>query len=319
MAFLRRKADAPTAAANKPRLGRQILKCWQLYVMLLIPLALLFIFSYWPMYGLQLAFRDFRPRLGIWGSPWIGLDNFRHFLSSHSFLRVMGNTLTISLSTLIIGFPIPILLALGLNELRSKKYKQVIQTTTFFPYFVSVVVMVGIMWQLLDVRIGPVNALLRAIGGEDAVINFRASPDWVVPLYVISSIWQNAGFTAIIFLASLASISPELQEAAIIDGASKVQKIWHVNLPAIKNTAVIMFILSLSNVVGVGFEKVFAMQNMANQSTANVLSTYIYQMGIGGGDFSFATAVGLFNTLITFTLVFSANAISRRVNEASLW
>ena len=301
------------------RFKRQSAKYWQLYVLLLVPLGLLLLFSYWPMYGLQLAFKDFYPRRGIWGSPWVGLTNFKNFLSSFQFAKVMRNTLTISTTTLIIGFPMPILLALGLNELASKKYKKVVQSATFFPYFVSIIVLIGLMWQLLDVRIGPINALLRAIGGESAVTNFRASPNWVVPLYVITSIWQNTGYSAVVYLAALSGISIELQEAAIIDGASKVQKIWHINLPGIKNTAVVLFILSLSNIVGVGFEKVFAMQNPTNRAMADVLSTYIYSMGVTSGDFAYATAVGLFNSLITFALVFTSNAISRKVNETSLW
>lgn len=302
---------------------RQILcrmkKCWQLYVFLLIPLVYIVIFNYLPMYGAVIAFKKYTYTGGIWDSPWVGLDNFKRFFSSYYFPRIMGNTIGLSLYNLIAGFPFPILLALSLNYIGNRTYKKMVQMVTYSPYFISTVVMVGMIMQFLDVRIGVVNHLVRALGGE--AVNFMGVPEYFKSIYVWSGIWQTCGYGAIIYISALANVPTELHEAAVIDGANKLRRMWHIDLPSILPTAAIMLILSFGNIMSVGFEKVYLMQNPLNLRTSEVINTYIYNAGISGGaaNYSYATAIGLFQSVISFAMLMMVNHISKRLNETSLW
>ncbi|MDR1600792.1 MAG: ABC transporter permease subunit [Oscillospiraceae bacterium] len=272
------------------------------------------------MSGLQIAFKKFSPRLGIWGSPWVGFGNFTKFFSSYMFSRVLGNTLTISLYSLVAGFPTPILLALMLNSMLNQRYKRFIQTITYIPHFISVVVMVGILLQMLNPRIGVAAIGFRKLFGREMTDLF-AQPNAFANLYVWSGIWQGIGWGSIIYIAALSSIDPELHEAAQIDGASRVGRIWHIDLPGLMPTAIILLILNTGSIMNVGFEKVFLMMNDLNVRSSEVISTYVYKVGLAANrvDYSFATAIGVFNSVVNFLLIVSVNAISRRVSETSLW
>jgi len=270
-----------------------------------------------PMYGLQLAFMDFNPVTGFAGSEWVGFANFQKFFSSYNFRRLISNTLGLSVYQLIAGFPIPILLAIGLNELRNQRLKQTVQMVTYAPHFISMVVMVSIMIQVFSPHNGFVNNIIVAMGGE--AINFMGKPEYFKSLYVWTNIWQNMGYGAIVYLAALSSIDPQLQEAAIIDGASKIQRIWHIDLPGITPTIITLLILNCGRIMSVGFEKAFLMQNSMNISSSEIISTYVYKIGLQQGDFSYSTTVNLFNSVINFILILSVNKIANKVNDSGLW
>ncbi|RAP77216.1 ABC transporter permease [Paenibacillus montanisoli] len=290
---------------------------YDLYLFILPVLVYFAIFHYIPMYGVQLAFRDYNPIDGILGSKWVGLEYFERFFNSAYFWTIIKNTVVISLYSLLIGFPAPLILALLLNQLPSQKYKRFIQTVTYAPHFISVVVIVGILMVFLSPSTGIVNTMITFFGGEP--INFMAKPKLFSTLYVFSDIWQTAGWGAIIYLAALAAISPELHEAAMIDGATKLQRIRHIDIPGIMPTVIILLILSLGGVMSLGFEKVYLMQNQLNVSSSEIIATYVYKVGLQNGDFSFSTAVGLFNTVINFVLLVIVNRFAKRVSEHSLW
>jgi len=298
---------------------RQIRLDWQLYLIILLPLTWLMIFQYAPMYGLQLAFKDFRIYDGIWGSPWVGMKHFIKFFNSHQFIRVLSNTILISLYELIAGFPIPIILALALNATLRNRFKQVVQFITYMPYFISTVVMVGIIMQFLNPRIGVVNLALGLFGVEP--INFMGEPAMFKSIYVWSGIWQTAGWGTIIYLAALSGISPEIHEAATMDGATRLQRIWHVDIPGILPTIVILLILNVGTIMGIGFEKIFLMQNPLNISSSEVISTYVYSVSLASAapDYSYATAIGFFNSAVNLILLATVNHIAKRVGETSLW
>jgi ABC-type polysaccharide transport system, permease component len=290
---------------------------WQLYLFLLPALVYFAVFRYAPMVGLQIAFKDYAASLGFWGSPWVGLEHFRRFFSSAEFLRLLSNTIVLSLYQLAVMFPLPILLALMINQLKSQRFRRVVQTVIYAPHFISTVTLVGILFVFLSPRNGMVNSLIVALGGKS--IFFLGDPLWFRHLYVISSAWQDAGWGTIVYLAALTSISPELHEAAIIDGASKLQRIKHIDLPGIMPTAVIMLILNLGNLMSIGFEKSFLMQTSLNISRSEIISTYVYKVGLLGAQFSFATAVGLFNSAINLVLILTVNKITKRLGEVSLF
>lgn len=307
-------------AVRRSDLPRRIKKNWRLYLFLLVPVAYLLIFSYVPMAGLQLAFKKFNAADGIWGSPWVGMEQFRKFFSSYQFERVLKNTLTLSLYGLIAGFPFPILLALILNSLRSNRYRKAAQTITYLPYFISTVVLVGILAQVLNPRVGLVANITMALsGGEPA--NLMASPDAFPHLYVWSGVWQSMGYNSIIYIAALAGVDPNLHEAAQIDGANRFQRVLHIDFPAILPTATILLILNAGQLMNVGFEKVYLMQNSMNQSASEVISTYVYKVGLAASvtDFSYATAIGLFNSVINMVLIVLVNFVSKRLNGNSLF
>lgn len=294
-----------------------ILVNWDLYL-LLIPVVLYFaLFHYWPMYGVQIAFKDFIAVKGIDGSAWVGLKHFTRFFHSFYFGRLIRNTLGVSLYQLVVGFPVPILLALLLNEVRQNRLRKFVQTVTYAPHFLSSIVLVGMMLAFLSPKNGILNQLIVLFGGEP--ISFLTDPLWFKTLYVLSDIWQNAGWASIIYIAALAGIDPQLYEAAKIDGAGKWQIMKSISLRGILATIVIMFILQAGQVMSVGFEKVFLMQNNLNLESSEVISTYVYKNGLVGAQYSYATAIGLFNSLINFTMLLVFNGLSKKIGETSLW
>jgi putative aldouronate transport system permease protein len=302
------------ALASKKR--KRILRHWQLYLLLIPPLLWVGVFRYAPMYGLQIAFKDYMMRLGFWASKWVGFKHFEMFTSSYYFPRLIGNTIGISLYQITAGFFPPIILAITLNECRLAFVKKTVQMITYAPYFLSTVVVVGILTQVLSTS-GVVNSIIVFLGGER--ITFMGEAGLFKSIYVLSGIWQSTGYNSIIYLAALAAINPELQEAAIIDGSNIWQRIWHVDLPGIMPTAVILLIVSTAGLLNVGFEKVYLMQNPLNMSASDVVSTYTYRMGLVDMNYSLATAVGLFQSVISFVFMLTVNQIAKKISDVSLW
>ena len=296
---------------------RRMQRQWQLYLFLLLPVACVVIFNYVPMYGIVLAFKNYRPNKGILGSPWVGMKYFNQFFNSPSFLLLLKNTLILSLYSLLASLPVPILLALCLNEVRIPWFKKTVQMVTYAPYFISTVVMVGMLIQLMNIRSGFFNHLIQIFGGTP--VDFMAIPSLFRTIYVFSGVWQGMGYSAVIYIAALSNVDPQLYEAAIIDGANRLQKIIHIDIPAILPTIVLMLIMSLGNVMSIGAEKVYLMQNNLNLSTSEIISTYVYKIGLINGQFSLSTAVGLFNSVINFVLIVIVNTIARRLGDTSLW
>lgn len=296
------------------------IKHWQLYLFLVMPIVLVFIFNYIPMAGIQLAFKKYNMNLGIMGSPWIGFDNFKKFFRNYQFWRLLKNTLTLSLYGMLAGFPIPIMLALLLNSMNNLKYKKFIQTVTYMPHFISTVVMVGLIIQVFNPRIGLYGIIYSAVTGNNAP-DVLGSASAFPHIYVLSGVWQSMGWNSIIYMAALAGVDAELHEAAQMDGASKFQRILHIDLPSILPTAIMLLILNAGSIMNIGFEKAFLMQNNLNLRSSEVISTYVYKMGLESatGDYGYATAIGLFNSVINFILIVSVNAVSKKVTEQSLW
>lgn len=292
-------------------------KNWQFWALIALPVIYLIIFNYIPMGGIILAFKRFSPRKGIFGSDFVGLMYFRQFLGAPSSLRIIRNTLRLGVYSLLVGFPIPILLALAINEVKHQRLKKFVQIVTYAPYFISLVVLVGIMMRIMDLRTGILNHLIVALGGKP--VNFFGSKDIFPHLYVWSGVWQISGYASIIYIAALSGVNPELQEASIIDGASRVQRIWNVDLPAIRPTIVMMLIFNVGQIMNIGFEKAYLMKNSVNQANAEIISTFVYEIGLKNGDFSFSTAVGLFNSVISLLLFVFVNEISKRLTETSVW
>ena len=314
----------------RARMTREICANWQLYLLVLPGVVFLLLFRYWPMLGIQIAFKDFKPIKGIWRSPWAAergqinvLKHFARFLNSAYSLRIIGNTLAVSIYSLLAEFPCCILLALMMNELRSERFKKTVQFVTYAPHFISTIVLVGIMQQLFAYPSalmrtgGVVNTLLQALGGS--AVPFMTSETAFRHMYVWSGVWQNVGWGSIIYMATLSGVDPQQYEAALLDGANKLQRVWYITLPALIPTAVTLFILNLGSLMSVGFEKAFAMQNDLNRTTAQVLSTYVYTQGLVDNNYSFATAVDLFNSVINLIAVVTVNYIGRKVADVSLW
>ncbi|ACQ81568.1 binding-protein-dependent transport systems inner membrane component [Beutenbergia cavernae DSM 12333] len=289
---------------------------WQLYSLLILPVLFFVIFRYLPMAGNVIAFRRFRPGGSIFGEEWVGLYYVQMFIQDPTFWNVFRNTLILGALSLVIIFPLPIALALMLNELRSRTFKRSIQTISYLPHFMSVVIVAGLVFQLTAAR-GTINQIVTALGG-DAIL-FMQQAEWFRSIYVGSEIWQTVGWGTILYLAALTTIDPQLYEAARIDGAGRWRQTWHVTLPGIRPTIVVLLILNIGTFMAVGFEKVLLLYNPLLYPTADVISTYLYRVGIISSNFSYATAIGLFEALIGLTLILSANAISRRVVGASLW
>jgi len=310
-------ANTGMVRARRSRLATRIRTNAALYLFLCPAAAYVLIFNFAPLYGIQIAFKDFSPYLGIWDSPWAGLHHFVTFLRSPQLWTLLRNTTAISAYSLIAGFPIPILLALTVNYIGPRAIRKLTQTITYIPHFISTVVMVGMMLVLLSPRNGVVNLIINALGGES--INFFGSAALFRHLYVWSNVWQHAGFSAVIYIASLSSVSPELYEAAIVDGATKAQRVIHIDLPTLLPTAVVLLILNAGNIMNVGFEKVFLMQNALNLEVSEVISTYVYAAGLQYFRFSYATAIGLFNNVINFVVLIVVNRLARKLTENSLW
>lgn len=287
-----------------------------IYLMLLPVLIYYAVFHYGPMYGAQIAFRDFNPSRGITGSQWIGMENFQEFFNGIYFWRLIRNTVTISLLDVILGFPAPILLALMLNEVTSEKFKRFVQTMSYLPYFISVVVVVGLMIDFFA-RDGLVNGIL-GLEGPDR-IGFLSNPNYYWALYVGSGIWQTFGYGSIIYLAAISGIDPQLYDAAKVDGAGRFRQLLNITLPGIAPTIITLFILRIGAMLSIGSEKTILLYNPLVYQTADIISSYVYRTGVLNGDFSLTAAVGLFNSLINFSLLLLANAISRRRSETSLF
>ena len=292
---------------------------WRLYVFLLIPVAYILIFAYYPMLGIQIAFKKYSAVGGIWGSKWVGLANFQKFFKSYQFQRVLANTLRLSLYSLVFGFPVPILFALLANTVNSARYKKITQTIVNLPHFISVVVLVSMVNPVFGSRTGLYGLIGQALTGSYPPDLF-ADANSFQHLYIWSGVWQNFGWNAIIYIAALTSVSPDLHEAAQIDGASRLQRVIHIDFPSILPTIVIMLILRVGQIMNIGFEKTFLMQNSLNLARSEVISTYVYKQGLTGKtDFSYSTAINLFNSVINMVLITSVNWISRKVGETSLW
>ena len=296
---------------------RRIGRCWQLYVLMLPALVYIVLFAYKPMYGILIAFKDFSMKKGILASPWVGFKNFERLFSSYWFPIILKNTLTISLLSLVIGFPIPIILALLLNEVRSNKFRSMGQTFSYAPHFISMVVMCGMVAMFLSPTTGVVNKLLNALGMESVFFMQEAGLfKWV---YVLSGVWQGTGWSSVIYFAALSGVDKSLLEAADMDGATRLQKIWHVNLPVILPTILVMLILQCGSLLSVGYEKAYLLQTSSNLTGSEIISTYVYKVGLVQSDFSFSTAAGLFNTVVNCIILISANQLSKKVAKTGLF
>lgn len=296
---------------------KELLKNYELYILSLIPLAVLIIFSYLPMYGILIAFKNFIPSEGIWGSPFVGMEHFRRLFAGYNFWRLIKNTLVLSLYSLAAGFPLPIIFAIMLNELKYTKIKKTVQMISYAPHFLSTVVLVSLITVFFGNGGGLVNMLIKKMGGQ--AIDFQTNIKIFKHLYVWSDVWAGLGWNSIIYISALSGIDPQIGEAAIIDGASRIKRIWHVDIPGILPTAIILLILRCGSIMSIGFDKAFLMQNDLNLEASEIISTYVYKVGIQGAEYSFSTAVGLFNTFINFVLLLSVNKISNKVSETSLW
>lgn len=310
-------AQAPGPAVPKATFGQTVKRYWQLYAMLLPAVAFVAVFSYGPMYGIQLAFRKFDITKGLTGGDWVGFKYFHQFFSNPMFWPIMRNTVVISLWTLVMGFIAPIILALLINQIHSTKVKGFVQTITYMPHFISTVVIVSMINLFLTPSTGILTRLLDMFGFDDA--NVLGSAGAFPILYWVSEVWQHVGWNSIIYLAALSSVDLALYEAAKIDGAGRLQLIRYVDVPTILPTAGILLILNMGHVLGVGFEKVFLMQNPLNLPGSEVISTYTYKMGILQNQFSYSTAIGLFNTVINFAMLIIANQVSKKVSETSVF
>lgn len=306
---------SPALSVKKWR--KHLKQFWPLYLFLLPALLDVIIFRYAPMYGLQIAFRDFKIRKGFWGSDWVGLEHFIKFVNAPNFWQLLRNTLSLSVKSLLWGFPVPVILALMLNEIRSNKVKRIVQTITYAPHFLSMVAMVGLINLMLARETGLINHFLVALGFERK--NFLIMPTAYQPIYILSGIWQEAGWGSIIYLAALTSVDLQMMEAAQIDGANRFQKIWYIDLPSILPTIVIMLIMRSGSLLSVGYEKVLLLQNDMIRDVSEVISTYNYRMGILQGKYSYTTAIGMFNSVVNGIILLAVNKISNVVTETSLW
>ena len=319
---MRRKQQLLTDRPEKrmgffSRLGRDVRRNYILYIMISPVVAYYVIFCYWPMYGIQIAFRDFIPRLGFWGSPWVGFDHFKRFFSSYKFLTLLGNTLMLSIYGLLVSFPLPILFALLLNYLPGKGFRKTVQTISYAPNFISMVVLCGMITIFLYPDTGVINQVIKSLGGES--IDFLSNPKYFRSIFVWTGVWQTMGFSAIMYISALSGVDYEMHEAAIIDGANKLQRIRYIDLPSIIPTASIMLIFALSGIMGVDFQKVLLLQNSLNMTVSDVLSTYVYRVGLLDSDYGYSTAVGLFNSVCSVILLIASNAIVKKKTSSGLW
>ncbi len=323
MAELDRTAEAEPATytINQPtRMERIIdhLKAdWQIYLLLAPTVIWMLLFLYKPMYGLQIAFKDYSVFRGIAASPWVGFEHFETLFTNDQFIRAIRNTVTISALGLFFGFPVPILLALMFNEVLSQTYKKVTQTIVYLPHFISSVIIAGIVITAFSPSAGIVNSLLNWLGLDS--IYFLTRPEWFRPIFIGTGIWQEAGFSSIVYLAAISGVSPTLYESAVVDGASRWQMMWKITLPSILPTIIIMLIIRIGNILEVSFEMIILLYQPATYETADVVNTFIYRQGLQGGQYDLAAAAGLFNAVVAFILVMSANSISKRFSRTSLW
>ena len=303
--------------ARIERIVDHIRREWQLYVLLAPTIIWLLVFLYKPMYGLQIAFKDYSVFRGVANSPWIGFEHFETLFGNDQFLRALGNTVLISFYSLIFGFPVPILLALMFNEILHKTFKKSAQTIVYLPHFISSVIIAGIVITAFSPSAGIVNTALGWFGVDP--IYFLTKSEWFRPIFVGTTIWQEAGFQSIVYLAAIAGVSPTLYESAVVDGASRWQMMWKITIPSIMPTIIIMLIIRIGNMLEVSFEMIILLYQPATYETADVINTFIYRQGLQGGQYDFAAAAGLFNAVVAFVLVMTANAISKRYSRTSLW
>lgn len=312
-----RESQRRRAPSRITRIRDHLRRDWQIYLMLLPTVIWLILFLYKPMYGLQIAFKDYSLFRGIDGSPWIGLAHFQDLFQSDQFFRAIRNTVLISFYSLLFGFPVPIILALMFNEVLNQRFKRTVQTIVYLPHFISSVIIAGIVITAFSPSAGIVNTILGWFG--IAPIYFLTQADWFRPIFIGTGIWQEAGFQSIVYLAAIAGVSPTLYESAVVDGASRWQMMWKITLPCILPTIIIMLIIRIGNLMEVGFEMIILLYQPATYETADVINTYIYRAGLQGGQYDVAAAAGLFNAVVAFVLVIGANTISRRYSRTSLW
>lgn len=309
---------------NPPRVGflekiRQDYRRHKQIYWILIPVILFYIlFCYMPIGGLVIAFKDFSPKKGIWGSSWVGLKHFYKFFNGVYAERLIRNTVLLNVYDIIFGFPMPILLALLIDELRSRKYRRIVQTMSYLPHFISLVVLCGLLKQFVA-RDGLFNYLIALFNENHVPVNLLSTPRLFRTIFIGSNIWQGIGWNSIIYLAALSGVDPQLYEAVTIDGGNRFHRVWHISIPSIMPTIIILFILRMGSMMNIGFEKVFLLYAEANYETSDVISTYVYRRGLLNNEPSFASAVGFFNSVINFILVVLVNAISRKVSETSLF
>lgn len=309
--ILHRKGERMAKKAKKI-----FLKNWQLYVFLLPAIIYLFLFNYIPMYGVQIAFRDYTVKGGITGSEWVGLKYFLKFINYPNFSLLIKNTLSLSLYSLA-TFPCSIIFALLLNEVRNAKFKKTVQMISYMPYFLSTVVVCSMITLFFHPNTGVINKLIELLGGTSQ--DFLTIPSYFNDIYVWSGVWQGLGWNSIIYIAALAGVPEELVDAAKVDGANRLQVIWHVNLPAILPTIVIMLILSCGHILSVGFEKAYLLQNSLNLSASQIISTYVYEIGLNGGQFSYSSAIGLFNNVVNIILLLIVNSVAKKASGTGIW
>lgn len=300
------------------RLRRDMARHWPLYLMVLPAVVVIAVFSYGPMYGIIIAFKNFKPAYGIAGSPWVGMKNFERFFSSYQFKNILFNTLSISIYSMIAGFPAPVILALMMDQVRSKRTQRFIQTVTYMPHFISVIVVSGMLLTFLNVNTGLYGHIARLVGVSDPV-DLLGQKNLFSTVYVMSDIWQHTGWDSIIYMAALSAVDTSLYEAARVDGASEWDKIIHIQIPSIVPTMVILLILRAGSLMSVGFDKVFLLQNGLNLDRSEVISTYVYKVGMINQQYSFSAAANLFNTVVNFCMIMLVNQIARKVGETSLW
>lgn len=309
--------DVLTGKKKANPLLHSLLRDRWLYAMLMIPIIHIFIFNYIPMYGILIAFKDYNGYVGFFKSPWVGFKHFSGIMKDQYFWQVFFNTFRIGLTSFIFGFPAPILFALLLNEIKHKTYKKTIQTMTYLPYFISIVAICGMIMSMLEPSTGIVNSVMKSLTGK--TIYFMTEPQWFIPIYIASNIWQGVGFGAIIYLAALSGIDPGLYESAIIDGATRLQRAIYITLPSIKPTIIMLMILGMPGILSVNFEKVLMLYRPIIYEIADVIPTYIYRRGLLGADFSYGTAAGFFMSVMGLLIISLTNKISKSVGDISLW
>ncbi|AAU22936.1 sugar ABC transporter permease [Bacillus licheniformis] len=312
------KTGKPAVKTEKKPTGLEAVKRDKWLYLLLVPGVLYFlIFKYWPMWGVLIAFKDYSPYLGFWQSEWVGFEYFKDFFMNPDFFRLLRNTLMLAALDLIFAFPAPLIVALLLNELRHAIYKRCIQTFIYVPHFVSWTIVVSITFVFFTVDTGVMNKVLQSITGRE--IAFLSDPEWFRPMIVLQSIWKETGWGTILFLAALASVDQEQYEAAVMDGAGRLRRMWHITLPAIRSTIVVLLILRIGSFLNIGFEQIFLMTNSLNRSVAEIFDTYVYVVGITQGAYSYSTAVGLFKSVVGIILIFCANYIAKKFDQDGLF
>ncbi len=315
------RIQSASRAVQKRTLWQRVWAARTLFLMFLPGFLLILVFNYGPMYGLQIAFKDYKISEGIWGSPWVGLKHFQRFFffDTKTTIRVLRNTIEISLLKIIFGFPAPIILALLINEVKDGLFKRFVQNVSYLPHFVSWVVIAALVQAMTSPSTGPINAVIKALGGRP--IYFMADPHWFRVLLIASAVWKNVGWGAVIYLAALSNVDPTLHEAAIVDGANRLQRIWYINLPTILPVVTIVLILRMGTIMNAGFDQIFNMYSTVVYEVSDIIDTYVYRAGLSGMQFSYASAVGMFKGVVGLIMVLTVNAIVRRLSDekSALW